>query len=321
MPELAIGSPSPLRPTATTKWPARTLPASPVVTGAKAAASSTARRNRARSVDESRPTRVASTVLPSPPTRVIAAGERRNTCAAVTTMPGCQTVAVASVPRRPRTAKVPAARCSTRAASASERSASGKPAESGAGPGTVLLFMAVIGTSGDERNVRAWPTRRIRRTAGAASAARVRRWCVAGRFARPAGGPARLALDRIAMARVVVQGPVGVVQATGDGPRPVGQLPAVDPGDRQHAAAGRAEKDLVGGRELGRGHRRHPEGDRQRVAQLDHRLARDALEHAAVGRAHDAVLDHEDVEPGALGDVALRIDHAAGVGAAVVGIE
>ena len=150
MPELAIGSPSPLRPTATTKWPARTLPASPVVTGAKAAASSTARRNRARSVDESRPTRVASTVLPSPPTRVIAAGERRNTCAAVTTRPGCQTVAVASVPRRPRTAKVPAARRSTRAARASERSASGEAAESGAGPGAVLLFMAVIGASGDE---------------------------------------------------------------------------------------------------------------------------------------------------------------------------
>ena len=64
-----------------------------------------------------------------------------------------------------------------------------------------------------------------------------------------------------------------------------------------------------------------PEGNGERAAQLDHGLARDALEHAAVGGAHHAVLDHEDVEARAFGDVALGVDDAAGVGATVVGVE
>jgi hypothetical protein len=99
------------------------------------------------------PTRVASTLLPSAPTRVIAAGARRNTCAAVTTSPGCQTTAVPRVPRRPRTAKVLAPTRSTSAAIASECAASAGSEGAGDGPAAVELFMDGLGASGR------WPNR------------------------------------------------------------------------------------------------------------------------------------------------------------------
>ena len=87
MPALAIVSPSPLRPTAIAKWPARTG-AARRRRAARNARRRSARRNRARSVDESMPTSVAARLAPAAPTSVSAAGVRRKTCAAVTTRPG-----------------------------------------------------------------------------------------------------------------------------------------------------------------------------------------------------------------------------------------
>ena len=123
-PALAIVSPSPLRPTAIAKWPARTGVAGVAANGARAPSS--ARRNSARSVDESMPTSVAARLAPAASTRVRAAGVRRKTCAAVTTSPGRQIEPEAIAPRRPATATVLAPSCSTIAAIRSEwaRSAS-----------------------------------------------------------------------------------------------------------------------------------------------------------------------------------------------------
>ena len=194
------------------------------------------------SVDESRPTSVASTLCPSAPTRVIAAGARRKTCAAVTTSPGCQTTAVASVPRRPRTAKVLAATRSTSAASASEWAANAGLEGSGAGPAGVLLFMGRLGSSGRQAKSTRLPAAPNPPNGGRRPGRpEDPRWCARSRFASPrprrgrgasAGGRAagrrRSALDRIAIARIVVQRPVGVVQAPGDGPRPGGERAAVD---------------------------------------------------------------------------------------------
>ena len=61
--------------------------------------------------------------------------------------------------------------------------------------------------------------------------------------------------------------------------------------------------------------------NRERFAQLEHGPARDAFEDAARRRANDAGADHEDVEARAFGDVAVAVDDAARVGAAVVGVE
>src|SRR6185369_8513754 len=155
-PALAMLSPSPLRPTAIAKWPARTGAACPRVNGVRASAS--ARRNKARSVDESMPTSVAARLAPPAPTSVSAAGVRRKTCAAVTTSPVRQTEPEAIAPRRPRTATVPAPRVSTIPAIRSEWARSASVAVESA-----VLMKKV--SSGNASKVRRRHLQRIRRTA------------------------------------------------------------------------------------------------------------------------------------------------------------
>ncbi len=63
------------------------------------------------------------------------------------------------------------------------------------------------------------------------------------------------------------------------------------------------------------------QGQARLLAQFDHGAARDALQHAAGGREHGAALDHEQVEPRALGHVAGAVAEHHGLPAALVGLE
>ena len=55
-------------------------------------------------------------------------------------------------------------------------------------------------------------------------------------------------------------------------------------------------------------------------AEIEHGAPRDAGQHAGCGRRQPAVLDREDVEARAFGDIAVEVEDQRGLGAAVVGV-
>jgi len=137
--------------------------------------------------------------------------------------------------------------------------------------------------------------------------------------------PGSCVRHRLGQPWVVVQGPVGLLQLLRDRAEFTRASPAhghaVEVADGDHAAASAAQEDLVGRAE--RGHRQRPDAHRQRggLRHLDHRAARDAFEHAGLGRDECPARHREDVEARPLGHVARRIDEQRSFASALVGLE
>jgi hypothetical protein len=103
---------------------------------------------------------------------------------------------------------------------------------------------------------------------------------------------------------------------TGPGaPSPTGRI--VEQRDRDDAAGGRGDEDLVGALEGVEGERGDANLDVEALRQLDGGAPGDAVQHARFGRHQAPAGDGEDVEARAFGDVAVAVEQHRQFGAAV----